>query len=376
MTRKRWISLAMELLRLPTAPFYEGAVANWLRAFAEKRGMKVRQDEAGNLMIHYRKGRAARRPLVISAHMDHPGFAAARMIGDRVLIAQWRGGVPPALFPGARVRFFSEGAWVRGEVVSSAKKHFMGKPRPTKIVVERPVAPGSVGMWDFGEPKLRGKTLRARGHDDVAGVAAIAAMLDEAKRIGLAADFLAFFTRAEEAGMIGAIAASRSGLLPRDAVLVPLETSRQLPNARVGDGVVIRVGDSSSIFTPWVTAMIMEAARELARQKRDFKFQRRLMDGGICESSMYLAYGYETGGLCLPLGNYHNVNWEKMRLASEYIGTDDFGNLVELLLELARRGVKREGASAAKARWEAHFGRYGSALDMPQGKARGDGGRK
>jgi len=356
--KKRWLDVAMELLSLPTAPQYEDAVVAWLEDFARRRGIRVRTDRHGNLLMHYRRGRAAARPFVFAAHMDHPGFAAERMTKPGMLLARWRGGVPPKLFPGARVRFFADGAWVKGRVVGSAKKHVMGKPRPTLVRVERAVPPGSVGMWDFGEPTLRGNLLRARGHDDVAGVAAIAAALDEARRTRLRGEFYAFFTRGEEAGMLGAVGASKSRTLSKKWVLVPLETSRELPNARIGDGVVLRVGDLASIFTPSVTALIRAAADGLAKRRKSFRYQRRLMDGGSCESTAYIAYGYDAGGLCLPLGNYHNVDWKRMRLAPEYIDVRDYGCLVELLLELASYRAKPSSGPASRAFWERHFRRF------------------
>ena len=60
------------------------------------------------------------------------------------------------------------------------------------------------------------------------------------------------------------------------------------------------------------------------------------MDGGTCESSAYCALGYEATGLCLALGNYHNVNTRRKRLAPEYVDLNDFDNVVKWFVALAR----------------------------------------
>src|SRR5579859_6653643 len=69
----------MDLLRslcsVPTAPFAEGQVVDFVRQFVrEQRGLRLSEDEWGNLLIECagtdRKEREAR--MVFAAHMDHP----------------------------------------------------------------------------------------------------------------------------------------------------------------------------------------------------------------------------------------------------------------------------------------------------------------
>jgi hypothetical protein len=60
------------------------------------------------------------------------------------------------------------------------------------------------------------------------------------------------------------------------------------------------------------------------------------MDGGTCESSAYCTLGYEATGLCVALGNYHNVDLKRRRLGPEYIDLDDLDNVVKWFVELAR----------------------------------------
>jgi len=334
---KRHARIATELLSLPTSPFHEQAVAEWVKRFAAgKLGLPTTSDRWGNLTIRY-PGRRTKRPLVFTAHMDHPGFAARRMRRDGLLEGLWMGSVPDAVFPGARVRFFSGGRWVKGRVKSVAPRKGLRVARPAVFSVSGPVAPGSVGMWDFPDARLAGNRLVARGCDDVAGVASLIALLDDAVRKKLRTGFQVLLTRAEEAGFIGAIAAARERLLPGNAVIVTVENSKALPGARIGEGPVIRVGDLVATFTPRLTAFLTRAAQELASRDKSFRYQRRLMDGGICESSAFMEYGYEAGGVCFPLGNYHNVAPDRRSLRAEYVNARDFDNLVALFLAVVER---------------------------------------
>ena len=363
---KRHARIATELLSLPTSPFHEQAVAEWAARFAAgELGLPTAYDRWGNLVIRY-PGRRTKRPLVFAAHMDHPGFAALRMRRDGLLDGLWMGSVPDAVFPGARVRFFSGGRWVKGRVKSVAPRKGLRTARPAVLSVSAAVAPGSVGMWDFPDARLAGNKLVARGCDDVAGVASLLALLDDAVRAKLRTGFQVLLTRAEEAGFMGAIGAAREKLLPQDAVIVAVENSKALPGARIGDGPIIRVGDLVATFTPRLTAFLTRTAQELASRDKTFRYQRKLMDGGICESSAYMEYGYEAGGLCLALGNYHNVAPNRRSLRAEYVDARDFERLVALYLAVVERFESYEKFDGAfRKRCEGLFRRNRDLLEKP-----------
>jgi endoglucanase len=55
-----------------------------------------------------------------------------------------------------------------------------------------------------------------------------------------------------------------------------------------------------------------------------------LMPGGTCESSVYCSCGFSATGLCLALGNYHNMGPEG-KPAPEEISFSDYENLVKLM---------------------------------------------
>jgi len=364
-------SLLLDFINLPTAPFTETAPLSFIRAFVRNRpALSLREDESGNLRVRYRRGRATvRRPVLFAGHLDHPGFVAQRMIDARTLRAVWRGGVRPEYFPGARVRFWSNGRRIAGRIVetypsvaaasrrraaparrSKAARRWASSavgvepPDAVHLHVPREIAPGSVGMWDLPDAQVRGNLLRSRACDDVAGVAAILCALDHLCRTRAAGECWALFTRAEEVGFGGALAACAAGFVPRRCVVVAVECSRVIPGVTMGGGPVLRVGDKATIFTPGATAFCRSVAEDLGREDSSFTFQRKLMDGGTCESTVYCHYGYGATGICLPLLNYHNMDTDRRRLAPEIIDLRDFEGLVKWFIALARSGRRYDGS--------------------------------
>ncbi len=336
-----------EMLAIPTAPYAEHLVAQYVEQFcARRKGVTLTCDRVGNLLVRVRRGgRRIARPVCLTAHLDHPGFVSERMVRRDRLRAFWRGGVLKDYFVGTGVRFVVGDKWVRGCVRSVKTAVHNGRRRVETAVIDVPqeVPPGSLGMWDLPEPRVRGTRIYARACDDIAGAAAMLACIDELVRRRLAADACFLFTRAEEVGFAGAIAAANTGTIPRKCVVVAMETSSELPHAQMGDGPILRVGDRASVFNPAVTMHCQRVAEDLARTDRTFKYQRRLMDGGMCESSAYCCLGYEATGICLSLGNYHNMDVKRGKIAPEYIDLRDFDNVVKWFVELSRASRRYSG---------------------------------
>jgi putative aminopeptidase FrvX len=337
-----------DVLSLPTAPFCEHHVLAFLREFVGARAhLSLREDSVGNLLVRYRRGRGRiRRPVCLTAHVDHPGFIAEEMIGRDVVRATWRGGVLPSFFVGSGVRFWTEGTWVRGRVLSIAtkKKDARTVVASAKIGVGKVVSPGSCGMWDLPDPRIRGQRIHARAIDDLAGVAAMLACLDTLNSKKPDGEVYCLFTRAEEVGFIGAMAACQLKTIPKNCVVVAIETSSERSHARMGDGPILRVGDKASTFTSAATSFAGAVATDLStRRSKSFRFQRKLMDGGTCESSAYCALGYDATGICLALGNYHNMNVRTGKIAAEFINLDDYHMLVEWFVGLSTTKLRYDG---------------------------------
>ena len=133
-------------------------------------------------------------------------------------------------------------------------------------------------------------------------------------------------------GFIGALELIRRGALSAGDSVLSIESSRELPQARPGRGPVIRLGDRMTLFDPNLIALLDDAAKSLARRRR--RVQRARLTGGTCEATAYLAFGYETAGVAIPLVNYHNGG--KDRVAPEEVRLEDLAGMVDLLVEAGR----------------------------------------
>jgi len=99
-----------------------------------------------------------------------------------------------------------------------------------------------------------------------------------------------------------------------------------------------------------MVAWCSRIADALKRTTSGFTYQRKLLDGGACESTAYVEYGYDTTGLSLPLGNYHNMNHGTGRIAAEYVDLHDFEQLVCWFVALAEAEIEGKPASSALRR--------------------------
>lgn len=327
------------LTRLPTASGVEDAVISWVEAWVRRRpDLRLRRDGGGNLMITA-KGAKRRPPLLAVAHMDHPAFVITGVRGGD-LDFQFRGGVAAAYFEDADVEVVSREGGATGRVVDYRPGDSTGMIRSDGGRAEV----GDIAMWAMGPPREGGPTLQAPACDDLAGCAAALAALDRCRSRPELAHFGVLLTRAEEMGFIGAIHAARNGTVPPTARIISVETSRELPDAPIGDGAVIRTGDRSTVFDPEMTNRISHAAAQAG-----VVHQRKLMSGGGCEATAFGAYGFPASGLCVPLGSWHNQgNLDQVEAGQgsatpmlEEISLDDFHGLVELLV-LSAAAVDRD----------------------------------
>lgn len=329
------VTLARELLSKPTASYVEHHVRDYIRGFAAERGLEYAEDRYGNAYVAYRRG-AARRPLVLGAHMDHPGFVVAGVRGKR-LDLEFRGGLSSDYGEGEGVRLYSTAT---GEVVGRASIESVraanGRIAGARARLdEGMVAPGDMALWDVDAFRLRGEVIHARQCDDLGGCIAVLATLDRLAASRAPAHVIGLFTRAEEDGLRGAAVVGRERLLPEDAIVIAIETSSMAGGRAVqGGGPIVRVGDAIHVFSPAVTQWITALAQEIRAQDPTFAFQRKLMDGGTTEATAYDLYGYETGAACIALGNYHNAG-PRGRVAAETIHVRDLDGLARLCVRMA-----------------------------------------
>ena len=337
------IRLLREICSIPTAPFAEERVVRHVERFvAARRKLKLSRDRSGNLLIEFKSGSSSKKPRwIFAAHMDHPGFVATRMVDARTLEASFHGWVFIDYVRGAKVRFFDGAKEITGKVIeaSSDDHHGATVPKRVRVRVSGPVTSGSPGMFDLGAARLQGNRLLSRGIDDQGGLASALVMLDLLHRKPPATPVGVLLTRAEEEGFIGACAAvDHPQLLRKSDRIIAIECSAVQPYAPQGKGVIIRVGDKTSIFNSGLTYFLTQQAEALAKRDRTFQYQRALMPGGTCEATVYDAFGYTAAAVCIPLGNYHNMDRAREKIAPEYIDVRDWQNMVKLFVQVARNG--------------------------------------
>lgn len=377
-----WLSILKTVCDLPTAPLREEHVMAWITAFVGTLSppgeLQCRFDRAGNLRIDHVVPGAPDvvpavpdappggntqlpRNLVFEAHVDHPGFITAETISESegLLRAEFRGGVKPSCFSNAGVRLLypdGDSPWSAATVAGEPRREEGSEALSCMLKLQtagRRIPGGTIGMWDLPDASVSGEYFAARACDDLAGAAAMVCMLDEVCRRGIRRPLSLLFTRGEEIGFLGAIAAVEDGTLAApggsaDWSVIGLENSRALPQVALGRGPVVRVGDRTSIFSSPLTRFIKLCADDLAESQPEFQYQRALMDGGTCNSTVFDAMGYDAAGMTLPMAHYHNMLADEAvgppppprtggKIASEMIHLRDFANLVELMLMVVSR---------------------------------------
>ena len=332
--RKRILEIAALILNNPTAPFREGLIREAIVDFCSGLGIETRIDKLGNVIAKFQRG-GNKPAIALSAHMDHPGFIIEKSTPKR-LSALFYGGVEKKYFPGSKVTVYTEDGPCKTRVLSvtKAKKERALRARLSPVQCRR----GDIACWDLPSMKIKGDLLYSRACDDLVGCVSILALFEKLVRRKIRANVIGLFTVAEESGLNGAKYICTQKQLGAKTPIISIETSARRPDAKIASGVVIRVGDKQSIFSPHITTCLLETAQKLAKQNRRFKFQRKLMDGGTCEGTVYHSAGQTTGAVCICLGNYHNRNDKRTTISPEFVSINDLESMVELLIEIARTG--------------------------------------
>lgn len=325
--------LLEKLLSLPTAPFHERFVSSFLCEELKKAGVDFLLDEYGNIIA----GSLDHEPAVACvAHMDHPGFELIDA-GKGKATAAWFGAVDAKYFIGARVVVYEQSSGTvnaRG-VIEEISPNSQGRVEKMALRIEGSVKPGDFGTWDLPPFRQRGELIYTKGADDLVGCAVILCALKEWREKGAQGNFFGIFTRAEEQGFIGTLGMIRSGSVPLSAKIISIETSKALPGVILGGGPVIRLGDRTSMFDHRMVLFMDYVAEGVKKNNQSFSYQRRVMDGGTCEATPYQLKGYTSGGIAVPLRNYHNQG--KNRIGPEGVHLWDVEGAVRLLSELIAR---------------------------------------
>ncbi len=329
---------------VPTAPYHEDRIVDRVIGFGLGLGLEVSDDADGNVFVWHRGARSsghAKRPLIVSAHMDHP---AIEVVSTEPLVGHLLGSIRPEAFSTpVPVRFFNPDTSdnprgvreVAGSVLGAFHLEGVADARVgLHLAAAGALVPGAFGVFDTGPVTLDAKTgiLHMTAADDLAGCAITLAWLARSAAFGVGLDLCGAFTRAEEVGLVGVAALVRRRGLPDDALVISIEASKALPGAELGMGPVIRVGDAATTFHPEGDAVLRAARDRIRGRDAKFRVQRQLMSGGVCEATAYVVAGYTTGAVCVPLGNYHNQTPDG-GIGAEYVHVDDVDMCTTLLVE-------------------------------------------
>lgn len=326
------------VLSLPTMSFHETAVATFIRWYLAGLGFKVREDRAGNILVSYR-GTKAKSGVTFAAHMDHPGFEVISAKGRTATVALW-GKVDPKTFSGARVIVYTKEGAVKGRIGKRVLKKKHLKRFCFALSADGKIAKGGFGHYDLPAVRFRNGRIRTRAADNLVSVSAILDLLTGLAGSRAKVNVAGLFTRGEESGFLGAFAAMESGLIPKKDPLVVLEcSSAKGGGVKIGGGPVIRAGDHQSTFDPAVDVWLSSVASNVKSRNKSFHYQRALLSGGRCEACVYVAEGFRTGGIAMPLGNYHNQG--ERGYAPEFVSVDDYDWYVDFMNAIAQSPMPR-----------------------------------
>ena len=350
---------ALKILRglgsCPATPFFEGPPARYIIETLRRAGVDYQLDEFGNIVAHVpAAAEPSGPPIAFVAHMDHPGLEVVEIEGTRA-VAKAMGGVPAASLTKSVPVFVlaPDGTRIPGvtephEDTVDPNDRTSDRLVRVRLGVPIELEPPLPVVFDLADFKLDGETIRMRAVDDLAGCAAILMLLERVACDGPATDVYGVFTRAEEGGLFGARLMAEAGTLPEETVIVSVESSAVIPGVAQGAGPVIRTGDALTTFDSEAERLLTAAVVSIRRREPEFKVQRQLMSGGVCEATAFSSVGYAVTGVAFPLGNYHNATTTipdpDGGVAEEYIRVSDFLGGVELLAEAAMQPGDWQGA--------------------------------
>lgn len=331
-------TIAQQISAIPTGPYKEDLIRDFIINFCRERKVGFRLDEFGNVIAFARK-KFPTGSLAFVAHMDHPGFIIEKVISKGSVTALFYGSFDTEQFKAAPVTIFTNDGQVSAQVTDWAPA-VKEKAKRATLKVSGAVSVGDLGMWDFQPYKEENGYIYSRACDDFIGCALMLNLIDFYAKKSQPLPFYAVFTIAEETGLNGAKYVCSSEILPKKVIAISVETSKALQVAPIGEGVVIRVGDSQTVFSPEITQFIVDTALQLQSKDKEFKFQRKLMDGGRCEGSVFFDFNYRTGAISIPLGSYHNQNVDTGEAGPEYISAFDMECASKLMGKLVENTVK------------------------------------
>ena len=349
-----------ELSEFTATSYWEDGPADYLYNRASKSGLGVSVDEWGNVLATKDGDDPTLPGIVFVAHTDHPGYEVIAQNGSKLTLKTLGGVGIAAGRPGTNILVIGDNdERIECTVIGSeSPEGDFSKSREAAgwlgtDTVYAELADETIKLGDLPRPvvpdlpdfSLEDDLIKMRAADDLAGCAAILAALESIIDTPIDGNVYGLFTRAEETGLIGARLAAANEFLPKNTIVVSVETSSVLPGVEIGEGVVIRTGDRVATFDYEAEASLSHAVHKIKCANPNFKIQRQLMSAGGCEASAFKAFGYKVTGTAFPLGSWHNRG--ESGVESEFISQDDFVGGAILIAEAAKlAGTSPKGVLA------------------------------
>lgn len=366
------VTLLGRLMNQPAAPYYESMVHSQVMRIAKEFDLSSDVDEHGTTWIglsgtefpktkntaNQKATECSREDippsdLILAAHLDHPGFEFIEWNEEKQLWkCRFLGGVGAQYFKyGTQLKIMpgAHRGWLEGEFEVESEGPSGKKTEKFYWVNAPEVKPGEAlfGVWDLEAFRMNGDNIHGRACDDLVGVAsALTTLILIQKRLSqLEAStdtdssrprpaVWAMLSRAEEVGFQGALVSMHRLSSCANPWVISLEASKEIAGVRQSDGVILRVGDRSSVFDSKATLFLRDRAEKLEAANEGFNYQVAWMGGGSCEGTAFQSRGYRTGALCVPLRNYHNQGTED-RVEAESIHLRDLRTMTELIMQSA-----------------------------------------
>lgn len=344
-TSNRAVSIHQELTAVPTAPFCEeGVLGVLLNILQRYEGHSVQSDEFGNLLVTLGKKDTNEPGVVFVAHVDHPAFIFEQepifdeQSGCFILEGLFEGRVFDSFFPNSRLRIYSDDleTFVTGTILSATTVSKETDNRTVLIRLDQRITKPRLGVWNLPSGnRVSEGVIRSAVCDDLAGCAAMIAAIEKLVEFDLGSPVQFLFTRAEEAGFCGLLVALEEGRIRSElnphSTYLSVEVSSETDLIKKGDGVVIRLGDKRCIFDGTVSNELIQTCQEF-----EIPYRVALMNKGTCEATPMVMKSLRTGGICIPVQHYHNMNIEAGFIDLEAISESDLQDLTSLIVRFSK----------------------------------------
>lgn len=327
--------LLSELTETSGVPGYEDRVRSVVRREMEAFSDSVRTDAMGNVVGTVNPN--GEYAIIVAAHMDEIGFMVRHITDDGFLELDALGGWDARVMRAQRVTVHGRENDVPG-VIGSPPPHTQDddeRSEPPDVEdlyvdvgmtaesVEEAVAVGDVVTMDQ-ETRLVGDHVTGKALDDRI---CVFVMLEAARKANPNVTVHYVATVQEEVGLRGA-AASSVDIDADMAIALDVTVANDLPGFEagehvtgLGDGVAIKIKDSSVITTPKIHRRLREVAEE-----RDITYQLEVLPSGGTDTAAYQteAGPRPVGAISIPTRYLHTV--------TESSHVDDVSRAIELLV--------------------------------------------